>query len=114
MPWLTRGDDVLATADLAVTRRQRRVGLRGRSDVDGVLVIDPCRSVHTFGMRFPIDVAFCDRDGVVLHVVSLKPRRLSRVVWRAGFVVEARCGAFETWGLEVGDVVEVKGHEGGD
>ena len=60
-------------------------------------------------MRFPIDVAFCDRSGIVLHVSCLPPRRLSRLVWRSGFVIEARAGSFERWKLRVGDVVEVKG-----
>ena len=52
---------------------------------------EPCRQVHTFGMRFPIDVAFCAADGRVLRVVADDgPGRVSRVVWRARFVLEAR------------------------
>ena len=65
MPWLVRGDDVLAAAEVAVTRKVRRRGLLGRDHIDGVLVLRPCRQVHTFGMQFPIDVAFCDRYGFV-------------------------------------------------
>jgi uncharacterized membrane protein (UPF0127 family) len=60
-------------------------------------------------MKFPIDVAFCDRAGVVLHLSCLGPRRLSRVVWRSAFVIEARSGSFDRWKLRVGDVVEIKG-----
>ena len=77
--WLVRGDDVLAAAEVAVTRGQRRKGLIGRDGMEGVLVIRPCRQVHTFGMRFPIDVAFCDRYGFVLHRTTLAPRRVSRL-----------------------------------
>jgi uncharacterized membrane protein (UPF0127 family) len=109
MPWLVRGDDVLAAAEVAVTRLQRRRGLAGRPQVDGVLVLRPCRHVHTFGMRVPIDVAFCDRDGFVLHVASLAPRRLSRPVPRAYFAIEAAAGSFDRWKLGPGDVIEVKG-----
>jgi uncharacterized protein len=109
MPWLVRGDDVLAAAEVAVTRKVRRRGLIGRDHVDGVLVIRPCRQVHTFGMRFPIDVAFCDRSGTVLHLSCLAPRRISRVVWHSAFVIEARTGSFERWKLRPGDVVELKG-----
>ena len=58
MPWLVRGDDVLAAAEVAVTRKVRRRGLIGRDHLDGVLVLRPCRQVHTFGLQFPIDVAF--------------------------------------------------------
>ena len=53
--------------------RSRRRGLLGRDHVDGVLVLRPCRQVHTFGMQFPIDVAFCDRYGFVLHVSGSNP-----------------------------------------
>ena len=76
MPWLVRGDDVLASAEVAVTRKVRRRGLIGRDHVDGVLVLRPCRQVHTFGMQFPIDVAFCDRYGFVLHVSRMRPGRV--------------------------------------
>ena len=79
MPWLVRGDDVLAAAEVAVTRRQRRRGLTGRGELDGVMVIRPCRQVHTFGMRFAIDVAFCDRYGFVLHTASLHAEAACRV-----------------------------------
>jgi uncharacterized membrane protein (UPF0127 family) len=109
MAWLVRGEDVLAAAEVAVTRRQRRRGLSGRDELEGVLVLRPCRQVHSFRMRFSIDVAFCDRDGFVLHVVSLAPWRLSRPVPRAYFAIEARSGAFDRWKLVVGDIVEVRG-----
>ncbi|GIU86362.1 MAG: hypothetical protein KatS3mg009_0877 [Acidimicrobiia bacterium] len=109
MPWLVRGDDVLAAAEVAVTRRQRRRGLIGRPALEGVFVVRPCRQVHTFGMRFPIDVAFCDRDGFVLHRTTLRPGRVSKPVWRAYFAIEAPAGSFDRWDLRLGDVVEVRG-----
>jgi uncharacterized membrane protein (UPF0127 family) len=109
MPWLVRGDDVLAAAEVAVTRRQRARGLLGRDGFEGVLVLRPCRNVHTFGLKFPIDVAFCDRYGFVLHVSHLRPKRVSRPVWRSYFAVEAPAGSFDRWKLQLGDVVEVKG-----
>ena len=109
MTWLVRGDDVLAVAEVAGSPRRRARGLMGRGDVEGALVLRPCRQVHTFGMRFPIDVAFCDRLGVVLHLCTLSPRRVSRPVWRSSFVIEARAGSFERWKLRADDVVEIKG-----
>jgi len=109
MAWLVRDDDVLAVAEIATSRRGRTRGLTGRDDVEGAFVIRPCRQVHTFGMRFPIDVAFCDRSGRALHTGTLRRRRVSRVVWRAAFVIEARTGSLERWKLRPGDVVEIKG-----
>jgi len=108
MPWLVRDGDVLAAIEVADTPARRRRGLLGRDDLDGALVLRPCRHVHTFGMRFPIDVAFCARDGQVLRTRSLAPWRVGPLVLRAAFVVEARAGAFERWGLRVGDCVEVR------
>jgi uncharacterized membrane protein (UPF0127 family) len=109
MAWIVRGEDVLAAAEVAVTRRQRRVGLIGRESLDGALVLRPCRQVHTFKMRFPIDVAFCDRDGFVLHTCTLPPNRVSRPVFRAYFSIEARGGALDRWKLMPGDLIEVRG-----
>jgi uncharacterized membrane protein (UPF0127 family) len=109
MAWLVRGEDVLAAAEIAVTRKQRRKGLTGRDALEGVLILRPCRQVHSFGMRFAIDVAFCDRDGFVLHAVALAPWRVSRPVPRAYFAIEASAGAFDRWKLAVGDIVEVRG-----
>lgn len=50
---------------------QRLRGLLGTMGLnnDEALWIDPCSSVHTFGMRYAIDVVFVDRQGVVLKVV---------------------------------------------
>ena len=40
-----------------------RAGCSAGTAIDGALVLRPCRQVHTIGMRFPIDVAFCAADG---------------------------------------------------
>jgi uncharacterized membrane protein (UPF0127 family) len=98
--------------EVATTRAARRRGLLGRDGIDGVLVLVPCRQVHTFGMRFPIDVAFVARDGTVLHVTTLRPFRVTRVVWRARLVLEARAGALARWGIVPGAVVRVREHAG--
>jgi uncharacterized membrane protein (UPF0127 family) len=109
MAWLVRGEEVLAVAEVAVTTRQRRRGLMGRDALEGVLILRPCRHVHTVRMRFPIDVAFCDRDGFVLHTTTLPPNRMSKPVPRAYFAIEAHAGAFDRWRLQIGDLVEVRG-----
>ena len=106
--WLVRDGEVLAAAEVARTRRERTRGLLGRDGFTGALVFRKCRQVHTVGMRFAIDVAFCRADGVVLRISTLRPWRLSPLVWRSAFVIEAEAGAFERWGLRVGDRVEVK------
>ena len=108
MSWLVRDGDVLAAAEVASSAHDRRRGLLGRNSFDGALVLRPCRNVHTARMQFAIDVAFCDRDGFVLHTVTLAPWRLSRPVPRAYFAIEASEGAFDRWKLAIGDIVEVR------
>ncbi|HLM18628.1 MAG TPA: DUF192 domain-containing protein [Acidimicrobiia bacterium] len=108
MSWLVRDGDVLAAAEVADTGRARRNGLLGRDSFDGALVLRPCRNVHTARMRFAIDVAFCDPEGVVLRTVSLPPWRLSPYVRKAAFAIEAQAGAFDRWQLRTGDRVELR------
>ena len=66
-------------------------GLLGHRELaagDGLL-LSPCKQVHTFGMRYPIDVVFCDRGWRVVGVVrAMRPGRVGRVVWRARHTVE--------------------------
>ncbi len=108
MSWLVANGRVLASAEIAEARRDRRRGLLGRDGLHGALVLTPCRWVHTFGMRFAIDVAHLDRDGVVLCVTTMARHRVGRPVVAARSVIEASSGAFDRWGLCVGDVVEVR------
>src|SRR5437763_14270147 len=108
MAWLVREGDVLATVEVSDGPIRRARGLLGRDGIEGGLVLRPCRQVHTIGMRFPIDVAFCDRHGVVLRTATVAPWRVTRVVWRAGLVVEAAAGAFDRWPLPPGDSAEGK------
>ncbi len=107
--WLVRDGDVLATVEVAERFADRHRGLLGRETVEGALLIRPCRQVHTFGMRVPIDVAFCDREGRVLRTMTLRPWRISPVVWRSTMALEASAGAFERWRLREGDRIEVRG-----
>jgi hypothetical protein len=109
MTWLLRQGDVLAAAEVAETFPQRSRGLLGRTSFEGAMVLPRTRSVHTFGMRFAIDVAVCDKDMVVVGVITLRPWRMSLPRRRGRSVIEAQAGAFERWGLRVGDRLELRG-----
>ena len=108
MTWLLRDGDVLATAEVADGFAVRAKGLLGRCGYEGALVLPHTRSVHTFGMRFPLDVAVCDGDLLVLDVVRVPPMRMTLPRRRGRTVVEAEAGAFERWGLRVGDRLELR------
>jgi hypothetical protein len=104
-----REGEVLATLEVADSFADRVRGLLGRDGIDGALLLHPARSVHTLGMRFPIDVAFCDPDLVVITTRCLERHRVCLPRVRARSVVEAEAGAFERWHLRVGDQLEIKG-----
>jgi len=105
--WLLRDGEVLANAELAGTFSQRVRGLLGRQGYEGALILPRTRSVHSLGMRFTLDVAFLDRQLCVVDVIGLVPWRVSLPRWRARMVLEAEAGAFERWGLRVGDKLEL-------
>ena len=108
MPWLLRDGKVLASLEVASSRRDKRRGLLGRDRVEGALLIEGARSVHTFGMRFPIDVAHLDDDGVVLRVTTMPRNRLGLPVRHASRVIEAEAGCFRHWELAAGQVLEIE------
>lgn len=90
------------------TRRERMRGLRGSTHPrEEALLLERCRSVHTFGMSRPITVAFLDADLHVLRVVRAPPGRLlfSR---RARHVLECHIGAH----VRTGDVLVLRDPRG--
>ena len=94
--------------EIAESRASRRRGLLGRESArGGAMLLQPCRSVHILGMRFAIDVAHLSRTYKVLRIHTMKPNRLGPVVRRASGVLEADAGAFDAWGLAVGDELTV-------
>lgn len=85
----------------------RLLGLLARPPLaaDEALCLAPCGSVHTAFMRYPIDVAFVDRSGRVLEVVSpLKPFRAAWC-WRAHGAVEFAAGGAQLHGVHEGSVL---------
>lgn len=108
MGWLLRDGEVLASLELAQGRAARRRGLLGRDGIDGALLLRPARAIHTLGMRFPIDVAWCDDDLVVLRVATVARHRLTAPVLGARAILEAEAGSFARWGLATGDRLEVR------
>lgn len=112
---ISKGDGVIARRILrAETSAERRRGLLGRDQLDpdeGVYIV-PCEWIHTFGMKFPIDVAFLAADGRVLAVHhGLRPNRLSKIALRAEGVLELSAGRLRETGTTVGDRVQFRDHE---
>ncbi|MFD5424641.1 DUF192 domain-containing protein [Streptomyces sp. NPDC127084] len=87
---------------IAASYRARTRGLLGRDGVDGAILLTPANSVHTFRMRFTIDVAYLDRRLRVLAVRTMRPGRLGLPRPRARHVLEAEAGEMERWGVRPG------------
>jgi len=105
-----RTHEVVATrVEVATTRRARRVGLLGRDQFDGdaALVLAPCLAVHTAFMRFPIDIAFVDREGRAVRLVrDLAPWRVA-IAPRAYAAIELAAGALTRHAVDLGDHLEL-------
>jgi uncharacterized membrane protein (UPF0127 family) len=106
----TRTDRIVARTLLrAFDSASRRRGLLQHDGLQqgSALVIAPTNAIHTFFMRFAIDVAFVSRDGRVLKVRSdLRPWRVA-AAWRAFAVVESAAGALADAGVQPGDVLRI-------
>lgn len=103
---------VSVPVEVAASYRARTKGLLGRDGVEGAMLLSPANSVHTFRMRMAIDVAYLDRDLVVIAVRTMKPGRLGLPRVRARHVVEADAGVMAGWGLRSGVRVEVVAEAG--
>ncbi|MDP9331549.1 MAG: DUF192 domain-containing protein [Actinomycetota bacterium] len=83
-------DGVAWTVDVPESWRERTRGLIGARALGPhhAMLLERCRSVHTFGMRLPIDVVFLDRDLLVVDVRRVDPGRLTLPRLRARHVLE--------------------------
>jgi uncharacterized membrane protein (UPF0127 family) len=107
---LTKSTDVAAAARMADKPWSRMVGLLGRKHLpDGeAMVLRPCSSIHTFFMRFPIDVVYLDREARVLKVVpSLKPFRFSGTLRSGHYTLELPEGTIARSNTDPGDQLAI-------
>jgi uncharacterized membrane protein (UPF0127 family) len=72
------------------------------------LWIVPSRGVHTFAMRFPIDVVYLDESKTVVHLEQdLKPWRVATLRMQAASVIELPRNILHTTGTSIGDEIEI-------
>jgi uncharacterized membrane protein (UPF0127 family) len=89
--------------------RSRFLGLMGRPGLpagEGMLFV-MSGSIHTFFMRFTLDVGFLDAEGTALRVVGVRPWRLARAPRGTRFVLELAAGQAAACGLEQGARLEL-------
>lgn len=91
--------------ELATTARQRLKGLLFTDPDDITRLLIPCHDVHTFGMRYPLDIAFISRDGKVLKV-HRNVATMKRIRNRDASLVAERFSRRGEW-LKEGDVIRI-------
>jgi uncharacterized protein len=102
---LVNGVDRGIRAMLCTSFMERSRGLLGRRPLteSEALGLVPCAAVHTFGMRYVLDVVFCDRDDRVVRIArALAPGGVA-AVWRARSVWELRGDVADRLALVPGD-----------
>jgi uncharacterized membrane protein (UPF0127 family) len=97
----------------AFDSKSRNQGLLGRDGLapGTALVIAPSNAVHTFAMRFPIDLVFANRDGVVVKTKLAVPKSRIAIALNGFAVIELAAGAIARCGVRVGDRLTVRKKE---
>ena len=90
----------------------RFMGLMGKKGIaaNEAVLFPRCNSIHTFFMRFPIDVIMVGAEGNVIEVIdSMKPWRMQFPRFKAKHVIEMRAGRSRELGIEVGSRLDCSG-----
>jgi uncharacterized protein len=107
---LTRANDDRVIQNISKTTNffERMCGLLTKPPLkeNEGLLISPCSSVHTFGMRYPLDLVFLDKQWIIVKIVeSLKPYRMS-LSGSASMVLELAANNIERLQLATGQQLE--------
>lgn len=107
---ITRGAIIADCADVASSSAERRTGLlkhQGLSAGQGLWIV-PCEAVHSFGMKFSIDLIYLDRRKRVKKTRSeMRPNRISLCLL-ADSVLELPVGTLAQTGTQAGDQLELQ------
>lgn len=106
----TRKTVLAQAADVADSSAKRRTGLlkHERLEPGEGLWIVPCESVHTFFMKFPIDLVYLDKRRKVKKVRHAVPAWRLSACLSAHSVLELPAGTVKQTGTAVGDELEVE------
>lgn len=109
----TRGHVLADRADVADTSAKRRTGLlkhTGLAQGEGLWIV-PCEGVHTFAMKFTIDVLFLSKKRKVLKIRPNMQKRRIAVSFFAHSVLELPAGTAERTGTQKGDQLQLEKYE---
>lgn len=104
------GLEIPLKAELADSFFKRFKGLMFRKSMasESALLLSPCNAIHTFSMRFPIDVVYLDSAARVVHVEkSVQPNKIGKTIKSATSILELNAGMAEKMSLKSGDLLEI-------
>lgn len=102
---LMEGEVIALRVGVADSFFARMIGLLRHKKLDKGegLLIRPCCQVHTFNMRFDIDILFLSKTGEILYIEeSLGPGMVSPFVKKSYQVLELKCGTVKEKGITIG------------
>jgi uncharacterized membrane protein (UPF0127 family) len=100
-------------ASIADTSAKRRTGLLKHTELlagDGLWIV-PCEAVHTFAMKFAIDLVFLSKRRQVRKIRHAVPRRRIAVDLLAHSVLELPAGTLVATGTAIGDQLELEKYD---
>lgn len=94
---IVKKNDLIITENVKLANSiiDRMIGLMFKKEMRGfnALLIEPCNSIHTFFMRYDIDVIFLSKNNEVVKIIrNMRPWRLSWIYFRATKVLEMKGG----------------------
>jgi uncharacterized protein len=107
----SRGTQLGSRVKIARSFWARGRGLMFRASLEegSGLIIDPCGSIHSMWMRFPIDVLYVARDGKVIRAdAEMKPWRIGPLFVRGKYVIELPTGTIARSKTEAGDQLSIR------
>lgn len=103
--WLMDISGEAQSLEMATSASSRLRGMLFKDPDDVTRLLVPCHDIHTFGMRYPLDVAFISKDGRVLEVHrNVEGRR--RLRRKEASMVAERFSKQGDW-LQAGDVIKL-------
>lgn len=93
------------------TLKSRLQGLINRPFLESgsALVLPRCKSIHTFFMRFPIDVLFLNKQGkVVGKIEAMAPFRISPLFWQARQAIELPANTLKNTATQIADIIQIE------
>ncbi|WP_409276231.1 DUF192 domain-containing protein [Neobacillus sp. SCS-31] len=108
---LSKGTEIADTVDSADSFFKRLKGLMFTKNLPAGhgLLIQPCQSIHTFFMNYPIDVVYLDGNNIVVGIdEKMAPAKIGKVRRKARLVLELPAGTIQNTDLKVGHCLSIK------